>query len=552
MKTLNLSIIGLIKLTFLGILIMNLGCNKENADLFVFNARIYTLAGPDTTPAEAMVIRSGRILAVGDKESLQSIYKAAEETDLRGKAVFPGFIDPHCHFYEYGLALRQADLTGTSSPEEIAGLLAEHFKKYPSSWIIGRGWDQNDWKDKRFPHRKILDALFPDVPVYLTRVDGHAAWVNSKALEMAGIQPNMATGGGDIISDSQGATGILIDNAMSRVGKLIPLPGLEEKIRALLRAQDSCFAVGLTSLGDAGLDLEIVNLIDSLQKQGKLNIRINAMLNPTHENISHFISKGIYTTDHLTVRSIKLFADGALGSRGALLKKPYADDPGNSGLQVSSTAFLEKMCKLAFEHGYQVNTHCIGDSAVSLILHLYSGFLSGNNDMRWRIEHAQVVDPQDLGLFRKYAVIPSVQTTHATSDMYWAEERLGSDRISYAYSYKSLLTQNGWLANGSDFPVESVNPLYGFYAAVARKDLKGFPPEGYRKQEALSRIEALHAMTIWAAKACFEEKEKGSLEPGKVADFVVLDQDIMNVAEDSIPHARVLKTWVGGKVVGGF
>jgi predicted amidohydrolase YtcJ len=521
------------------------GC-REEAELLIYNGRIYTV-NPSSEIVGAMVIGSGRIIATGNETDLRKKYRAAEEKNLGGKAVYPGFIDAHCHFYNYGLTLRQADLTGSVSAEEIGERLVKHFKQMPSDWILGHGWDQNDWKNKQFPHKKILDALFPDNPVYLVRVDGHAAWVNSKALEMAGIHAGIKTGGGEILYDSQGATGILIDNAMSLVEKLIPRPNREENVQALLRAEGNCMAVGLTSVGDAGLDKEIVCLIDTLQKQGKLSMRINAMLNPTTENIDYFINRGKYITEKLTVRSIKLYSDGALGSRGALLKKPYADDPDNSGIQLTPTSFLTEICKLAYEKGYQVNTHCIGDSAVKLVLQLYAGILPEHNDLRWRIEHAQVVDPKDMGLFRQYAIIPSVQTTHATSDMYWAEERLGRERIAYAYAYKTLLLQNGWLPNGSDFPVESINPMYGFYAAIARKDLHGFPEDGYRKQESLSRWEALQAMTHWAAKACFEENEKGSLESGKLADFVILDRDIMKVDEEAIPKTRVLETYVGGR-----
>jgi predicted amidohydrolase YtcJ len=525
---------------------MNLGCHKEGTDLIVFNGQIYTVNNRCEI-AGAMAIRSGRIVATGNEADLRHKYRATEEMDLQGKFVFPGFIDPHCHFYNYGLSLRQADLSGTASPGEITDRLVDHYKKSSSLWVLGRGWDQNDWKDKRFPHKEILDSLFPDIPVYLVRVDGHAAWVNSKALRMAGIQAGMKTEGGEILSDSKGATGILVDNAMSLVEKLIPSPTREEKIQALQKAQANCFAVGLTSVSDAGLDKDIIILLDSMQKQGMLDMRIYAMLNPTPGNIDYFIDHGIYLTDRLSVRSVKLFADGALGSRGALLKKPYADDPANTGLQVTPTRFLTDICQLAYKKGYQVNTHCIGDSAVSMMLHLYAGILPVNNDLRWRIEHSQVVDPQDLFLFRQFAVVPSIQATHATSDMYWAEDRLGPERISFAYAYKSLLEQNGWLANGSDFPVESVNPLYGYYAAVARRDLHGFPRNGFRKQESLSRLQALQAMTIWAAKACFEEKVKGSLEPGKFADFVVLGQDMMKADEDTLPKIKVLETYVGGR-----
>jgi predicted amidohydrolase YtcJ len=525
------------------------GCKKP-ASLLVYNATIYTVNEQNDT-VQAMVVDNGRIMATGDEKDLRRKYHCTREIDLNGSPVYPGFIDAHCHFYGYGLTLTQADLTGTGSVEEILKRLQEHAHTLPSSWVIGRGWDQNDWQDTHFPNRNMLDKIFPDMPVYLVRIDGHAGWANSKALELAGITAETTMEGGEILHDADGPTGILVDNAMTLVEKLLPAPGAGEKSEALLRAEKNCFAVGLTAIGDAGLDRDVVMLVDSMQKAGRLHMRINAMLNPTSENTEQYIRKGIYVTDGLTVRSIKLYADGALGSRGALLKSPYSDDPGNRGVQVTPLEKLENLCKLALQSGYQVNTHCIGDSAVSLMLYMYSGLLPMKNDLRWRIEHAQVVDPPDLHFFADYNIIPSVQTTHATSDMRWAGERLGRERISHAYAYKTLLAQNGWLPNGSDFPVESINPVYGFYAAVARKELSGYPAEGYRTEEALSRPEALKAMTLWAARSCFWEKETGSLEPGKKADFVVLDRDIMKVKETEIAGAKVLETWSGGKQMTG-
>jgi predicted amidohydrolase YtcJ len=526
---------------------MSVGCRKD-ADLLLFNGSIYTVNNQSDIVG-AMIITDGRVIATGSESDLRKEYSALREIDLEKRPVFPGFIDPHCHFYSYGLALRQADLSGTGSTREIADRLVQHAALSPGKWVLGRGWDQNDWQIKKFPHKELLDSLFPENPVYLVRIDGHAAWVNSKAIALAGIDRGTRIEGGEIVLDHQGPTGILIDNGMALVEKLIPPATREEKIQSLLKAQSNCFAVGLTSVGDAGLDKETVELMDSLQKKDSLRMHINAMLNPSRENIDHFVNKGIYETGRLTVRSVKLYADGALGSRGALLKMPYSDEPSGRGLQVSETKYLEDICRLSFEKGYQVNVHCIGDSAVSLILQIYSAFLPEHNDLRWRIEHAQVVDPADLEMFKRYAVIPSVQTTHATSDMYWAKDRLGPVRITHAYAYRSLLEQNGWMPNGSDFPVESINPVFGFYAAVARKDLKGMPAGGFQKDQALTREQALRAMTIWAAKASFGERERGSLEPGKNADFVILDRDIMKVSEDSITGAKVKETWVRGKSI---
>jgi predicted amidohydrolase YtcJ len=535
-----------LRLCFPMIIAMSLGCRRDNDNLLLSNGVIYTVSDAFEV-ADAMVISGGKIMAVGNAARLREKYTLAQEIDLRGKFVFPGFIDPHGHFFGYAMNLRQADLTGTKSVEEVIARLKENRKAYPAAWILGRGWDQNDWEKKEFPDRYILDKAFPDIPVYLTRIDGHAAWVNSVALSLAGIKkPGQTIIGGEIPTDRRGYTGILLDNAMALVEKYIPVPGRGDQSLAIKAAEKNCLAVGLTLVGDAGLEKETVLLMDSLQQAGQMKLRIYAMLNPTPENQEYFLLKGLYRTDRLSVRSVKLFADGALGSRGALLISPYSDDPKNLGLQVSTTDFLVHTCKLAYDKGYQVNTHCIGDSAVRLMLEIYSRFLPENNDLRWRIEHSQVVQPDDLPWFSVYGIIPSVQATHATSDMYWAGDRLGPERLKTAYAYKTLLAQNGWLVNGSDFPVESINPIYGFYAAIARKDLNGNPPEGFMKEEALSRIEALRAMTIWAAKACFEENIKGSLEPGKLADFVVLDHDIMKVEESEIPKTRVLGTWMDG------
>lgn len=524
------------------------GCSKKAVDLLLYNGVIYTV-NDSFRVAEAIAIHHGKIVDIGSTAGLREKYAASEEKDLQGKPVFPGFIDPHCHFYGYGLSLRLCDLRGTGSVDEIIARLIKHHRQFPSSWITGRGWDQNDWETHGFPDKSALDSAFPDVPVYLTRVDGHAAWVNSRALSLAGVHEGTKVKGGEVLADARGTTGILLDNAMTLVEKHLPDIQYNDQLIALEAAETNCLSVGLTLVGDAGLDKNIVILLDSLQRTGKLDIRVYAMLNPTKENIDHFISKGIYHTDRMSVRSVKLFADGALGSRGALLIAPYNDDPDNKGIQVSPTEFLIKISNLAYNKGYQVNTHCIGDSAVRLMLEIYSDLLPENNDLRWRIEHAQVVHPDDFPLFALYGIIPSIQTTHATSDMYWAGDRLGRDRIKTAYAYKTLLAQNGWLANGSDFPVESINPLYGFYAAIARKDLKGNPSEGFQTQEALTREEALKAMTIWAAKACFEESNTGSLEPGKSADFVILGSDIMKIDEREIPEVRVQETYIEGKQV---
>lgn len=521
------------------------GCDAKNTtDMIFTNAKIYTIDSAFST-ADCMVVDKGKIVAVGEEETLLNKYTGQEIVDLEGKSVYPGFIDPHCHFLGYGQNLNQAHLFGSRSFQEIIEVLRVFNEKNQPEWIIGRGWDQNDWPQKKFPDKKTLDKIFPDKPVFLTRIDGHAALVNSEALRRAGITGKEKIKGGTVLLENGEPTGILIDNAIGLVEQFIPKPDKDQLTDALLKSQENCFAVGLTSVGDASLNKGEILLIDSLQKSGKLKMRIYAMLNPTEENINHFVKNGIYTTPHLTVRSIKLFADGALGSRGALLLDPYTDDIDNKGLMLHDTAYFEKYIAIANNAGYQVNIHCIGDGANRIILNLFSKYLSEGNDKRWRIEHAQIVHPDDISMFAKYKVVPSVQTTHATSDMYWADERIG-DRIKNAYIYQTLLQTNGWIPNGSDFPIEDINPLYGFYAAVARKDQDGYPENGFQPEEALSRQEALRAMTIWAARAAFEEDKKGSLEPGKMADFVVLEKDIMEVPENELYTIKVLQTFSNG------
>lgn len=526
------------------------GCaQQEKADLIIFNAKVYTV-NDDFDVEESMAVRNGKVLEVGSSERILNKYTALDKIDLDGNYVYPGFYDAHCHFYGYGrMKVSQADLTGTTSFDEVLTILIKHAKEYPAEWIRGRGWDQNDWEDTHFPDKKKLDELFPQTPVYLTRIDGHAALCNSKALKMAGISTETKVNGGEIIMKDGEPSGILIDNAMDLVYAVIPVPGDDEIIRSLKKAEEDCFSYGLTSVADAGLSYEVVQLIDGLHQSGDLKMRIYAMLSPEEKNFSEYVAKGPYLTNYLTIRSIKLYADGALGSRGAKLIEPYHDRPETNGLLLQDPKYFKDVCMLAKQHGYQVNTHAIGDSANRMLLHIYGEFLGEKNDLRWRIEHAQVVDPEDFELFGRYNIVPSVQPTHATSDMYWADERLGPERIKNAYAYHQLLNENGWIPLGTDFPVEQVNPFLTFYAAIARKDISGYPENGFQIENALSREDALRGMTIWAAKASFEEDIKGSLEPGKFADFIVLKEDLMIIDPENIPSMEVQNTYLNGEAV---
>jgi len=518
-------------------------------DLIVTNAMVYTV-NDSFAVAESFAVKDGKFLAVGTNDEIAAKYTSDKIEDFEGKVVYPGFNDAHCHFYGYGMNLMQyADLAGIADQESIYLKLQEHRIKAGGEWLLGRGWDQNLWPEKEFPDNQRLNELFPDVPVYLVRVDGHAAWCNSKALELAGITATTKIDGGEVLLKSGRPTGVLIDNAKELVFNYIPAPSGELKTKALLSAQNNCFAVGLTSVTDCGLPKETILLMDSLQKQGGLKMRINAMMEPSDENLEHFLKTGPYITDRLQVNTIKLYADGALGSRGAYLLEDYSDDLGNRGLLMNEIPYFETICQKAFDANFQVATHCIGDGANRQMLNIYGKFLQGKNDRRWRIEHAQIVHPDDLQLFEKYSIVPSVQATHATSDMFWADERLGAERIKSAYAYQQLLNQNGWLPNGTDFPIESINPMLTFFASVARKNTDGLPAEGFQMENALTREQALRSITIWAAMSSFEEKKKGSIEPGKSADFVVLDTDLMNCCDDAILHVNVLKTVLSGEEV---
>jgi len=532
----------------LAFLVLSCGNMKKEADLIITHANVYTVNDTFAT-ASAFAVGDGKILEVGKTEEITQRYKAPKTIDLEGKPVYPGFIDAHAHFYGYSMNLRQVDLVGTTSYGEIIEKLKEYDRSHDAEWIVGRGWDQNDWEEKAFPTKERLDQAFPNKPVYLRRIDGHAALVNSVALEKAGIDSRTNVEGGTVMIRDGQPTGILVDNAAGLVSKLIPEPTRQEKIASLQTGADNCFAAGLTSVVDAGLKYDEITLMDSLQQAGQLKMQIYAMLSPTEKNFREFMYEGPYQTPYMHIESIKLFADGALGSRGACMLEPYADDPGNRGFLVTPREELRHLAQKAYDHNYQVNTHAIGDSANRVMLEIYGDILGGKNDRRWRIEHAQVIHPDDFSLFGKYSVIPAVNTTHATSDMYWADERLGQQRLQHAYAYNDLLQQLEWLPNGSDFPVEHINPLYGFYAAVARKDLEGYPEGGFQMGNALTRKQALKAMTRWAARGMFEENQKGSIEPGKNADFVVTDKDFMQIPMNQVPEVEVLRTFVRGQEV---
>lgn len=517
---------------------------RQEADLIVHNANIHTVDG-DLPQASAVAIGDGKFLAVGEDAAILDKFVAKEVLDAGGKTMVPGFIDAHCHFYGLGMSRQVVDLVGTKSFGAIVDSLVAFHREQPSVPIMGRGWDQNDWEVKAFPTKDTLDVLFPDIPVVLERIDGHAYLVNQKALDLAGIDARTEAHGGEIVKRDGVPTGVLVDRPMGLVDAVLPGPSREQQIQALKEAERLCFDQGLTTVNDAGLDRGTIELIDSLQQSGDLSIRVYAMVSSAPANLDHFLEKGIIKTDRLNVRSVKVMGDGALGSRGAAMKAPYADLPGHYGAMVTPMAEIEALAQRIAASDYQMNTHAIGDSANLVVLRAYAKALAGKGDRRWKVEHAQVISPKDLDYFGT-GIIPSIQPTHATSDMYWAEDRLGPDRVQGAYAFKTLLDKAGTVALGTDFPVERVSPFLTFYAAVARQDLEGYPQGGFQMKDALSREEALKGMTLWAAYSNFEEKEKGSISRGKFADFVLLSGDLMRIPIEGVPHLEAERVYVGG------
>ena len=532
------------KLILLFLIILTSCESKETVDLIVYNANIYTV-DDNFNKAEAFAVIDGKIVEVGTSDAILNTYISDKNLDAKGQTILPGLIDAHCHFYGLGLNQQIVDLVGTKSFEEVLERLESFQKEKQTTFLLGRGWDQNDWEIKEFPTKEKLDELFPNIPVSIRRIDGHALLANQKALDLAEITVNTKMDGGEVLVKDGKLTGILIDNPMELVESIIPKPSLNTKIQALKDAEKICFELGLTTVNDAGLDKDIIQLIDSLQKTGDLNMRVYAMISNKKENLDYYLPKGKIKTDKLNVQSVKVYADGALGSRGATLKQPYSDKHNHFGAMVTSPNDIQAVADRIANSEYQMNTHAIGDSANVVVLKAYQNVLKDKKDRRWKIEHAQVITDNDFDYFENENIIPSVQPTHATSDMYWADERLG-DRIKGAYAYKDLLKKSGTIALGTDFPVEHVSPFYTFYAAVARQDLKQYPKDGFQMENALTREETLKGMTIWAAYSNFEEDEKGSIEVGKFADFIIIDKNIMEVPVNEIPNIKVVQTFLDG------
>tara|TARA_B100000902_G_scaffold182196_1_gene174994 strand:- start:516 stop:2138 length:1623 start_codon:yes stop_codon:yes gene_type:complete len=517
----------------------------EKADLIVYNANIYTV-NSSNEQISSFAVKDGKFIYVGD-DSVMSKYSSSNIINAEGLPLYPGFNDSHAHFYNLGFFVNQIDLKDTKSFEEIVKKVVDNDKINPKKFLIGRGWDQNDWNIKTLPTNKLLNEAFPNKAVILGRIDGHAYIVNDYALSLAGIDENSKIDGGEFVKLNGKLTGVLIDNAMDYINNIIPEPTEEESIKALIAAQEIAFENGLTSITEAGISKKQIELIDSLQKSGVLKIKIYAMIN-NGPDVDYYIQNGPYKTDKLNVRSVKVYADGALGSRGASMINEYSDKKGYFGIIRTP---IDSIKSLAFKLAgtkFQMNTHAIGDNANRFVLNAYRDALFNYRDPRWRIEHAQVVNENDIQLFNQ-KIIPSVQPTHATSDMYWLYDRVGKKRAKHAYAYKDLLEKSSVIAFGTDFPVEEVSPFMTFYSATVRKDKDGYPDEGFQVENKIGRADALYAMTIYGAYANFEEDEKGSIEVGKSADFIILDNDIITSIESRIPLTNVVATFIDGELV---
>ncbi len=529
----------------------------QQADLVVTNAQIYT-SDVNRPVAEALAVRAGRIAFVGsNRGALALAGPRTERLDLAGKTVITGMVDAHAHLLGLGQALRTVDLVGTRSYDEVIARVVERAKTArPGEWIRGRGWDQNDWADTRFPTHAALSRALPNNPVYLTRVDGHAALVNAKALELG--QVTAATpdpSGGRFIRDSaNNPTGVLVDNAQGIVGRVIPAPSRAELREQTLAAIAEANRWGLTGIHDAGVASEGIAVYEELAKEGRHSLRNYVMVRSNDSVLDAFMRRGpqkaLYD-GRLWIRAIKITADGALGSRGAALLEPYSDDPGNTGLITTPLERIKSVAVRALKAGFQVNVHAIGDRANRSVLDQFEAALQEvpTADHRFRIEHAQILRYQDIPRFAELDVIPSMQGSHQTGDMYWAPNRLGPARLGGAYAWRSLLNTGVVIPNGSDFPVEAVNPLISLHSFFTRQDADNFPPGGWMPEQRTTRQEALLSITLWPAYAAFMENESGSLTAGKYADFVVLDRDIMAVAPEAVLGTHVLLTVLGGKAV---
>lgn len=522
---------------------------QNQSNRAIYTAEKIYLADTGFTTATAMVVENSIILYAGDVRTADSLYPNTPKMEFPGKFIYPGFIDAHCHFLAYSKGLTEVDLVGCKSEADAVKRAKKFSKKNTLPWLIGRGWDQNDWASKSYPSMAQLDKAFPNTPVCLSRIDGHAVWINSAAVKALNLNTDAAIPGGEFVKSNGKFQGICIDNAADLVKSQLPKAPFSAWEKGLATGLKNCHAQGLTQIAEAGISQDDITLIKDLQKQGKLDLRIYGMLSLSDENLGYISRNGMIYTDLFTMRSVKMYLDGALGSRGALLKGDYCDQLGHKGLQIIDEAKFEMYQVYLLNKGFQVCVHAIGDSANAIALRTFQKNIPEGYDARWRIEHAQIVNAKDQKIFAKRSIIPSVQPTHATSDAPWADERLCSTVAKGGYAYQNLLSQAKVIALGTDFPVEGISPINTFYAATQRMDAAGKLERPFIGEQALSRKQAMWGMTLWAAYANFDETRTGSLEAGKMADFIVMDTDLMTVAAEKIPKAKVWHTYISGKSV---
>lgn len=496
---------------------------------------------------------TGKVLARGDKAAVAA-YSKAEQIDGKGQTLLPGLIDGHGHVLGLGQNLNQVDLRTSSSEAQAVAQVAAFAKAHPQSqWILGRGWNQVLWPTQQFPGKTLLDESIKDKPVWLTRVDGHAGWANSKALQLAGISKDtLDPPGGEIIRDAEGnPTGVLIDNAMLLLEKQIPQQSEAERLAALDAAFEHLLALGITSTHDAGVDQANLQSYQQLRKDNKLPLRIYAMLSATDPKLADWLKAGpiLDKDDWLVARSVKIYGDGALGSRGAALIEPYSDQPKQKGLFVTQPDKLTAVMKLTLDAGFQTNVHAIGDLTNRLVLDRFEQLASKEQlkQGRHRVEHAQIVSPKDIPRFAQLHILPAMQPTHATSDKNMAADRLGIARLRGAYAWKSFVDQGSRIVAGSDYPVELANPFYGIHAAVTRQDQQNQPVGGWFPEQRLTLTQALKSFTADAAYGAFQDHSIGSLAPGMWADFILVDRDIFKVAPETLWQTQVQQTWVAGQ-----
>jgi predicted amidohydrolase YtcJ len=513
------------------------------------------VTGSGQTPQRdyAVYAEDGVIREVGLASALRTSFPNASVVDASGSTILPGLTDAHGHLYGLGLSLDIVRLVDTQSYDEVIARVKERASRASAGeWIIGRGWDQNDWPVKEFPTHEALDAAVPDHPVFLRRIDGHAAIANSAAMRLAGVTSSTQDpAGGRVVRDASGnPTGVFIDAAMDLVERAVPQPSVEQRKARVLASANAIAANGLTEMHDAGIDGATILAVQELIDEKRFPIRVYAMLGDNDALLDTWFKSGplVDYGGRLTVRSVKLYADGALGSRGAALLAPYSDDPGNSGLMLATPAHLEDVARRARDAKFQVNAHAIGDRGVRNVINAYRAAGVRPSD-RYRVEHLQVIAPDDVAGLVQRGIIASMQPTHATSDMYWAEARIGPERVKGAYAWRTILNAGGRLALGSDFPVEDVNPFFGIHAAVTRQDQKGWPAGGWYPSQKLTLAEAIRGFTSDAAFAAFEEKSRGTIEPGKLADLTIVEGDLYAMPESELYKAKVKMTVVGGEVV---